>query len=242
MTEVFVASAMATSYPWKLQKPSTVSPRVRETADSFIMDSGIGDDVSNREVIELATKYDADYVVAKDYLHDRDRTTKSVNEFMEIFPEYDCSATPLVPLQPPHHKHYRELEGFDHYVLGGMALDTVDSEQQLKWIKEFRRVAPDVYAHGLGVGGSLPFVRECAAGDYLDSVDCSTPEQAAMFGKVLDSDLSQRDVLAFPGGEGKSDRTHPLAAFNSWQVRDVWEREADREGEQTALGDVLEFG
>lgn len=239
-TRVYVASAMPTGYPYKLQKPSTITPRVRDTAESFIMDSGIGDDVSNREVIELAIEHDADYVVAKDYLHDQDRTTESVREFINIFSEYVCDITPLIPLQPPFHKHYQELEGFDHYVLGGMAGNDVDTQTQLRWIREFRNVAPDVYAHGLGVGGCLKFVRECAAADLLDSVDCSTPEQAAIRGCVVGEDLRQREVMAFPGGEGRTKRSYPLADFNSWQVADVWGRE-DRRSENVAQAGVYDF-
>lgn len=223
MTDVYVASAMPTAYPLKLQKPSTVSPRVRETAETFIMDSGIGDDVSNAEVLDLAEKYDADYVVAKDYLHDQDRTTESVREFIDLYNDHDCTATPMIPLQPPFHEHYNDLPGFDHYVLGGMAGDNTSTRQCIRWIERFDDVAPDdAYVHGLGIGGGYGIVRAFAGTDTLDSIDCSTPEQAAMFGKVLDERLKQSEVLAFGSGEGKTQRTYPLAEFNSWQVQDVW--------------------
>jgi len=43
--EVYIASNMPTDYPLKLQKPSTVSDRVRTTAETFILDSGIGETV-----------------------------------------------------------------------------------------------------------------------------------------------------------------------------------------------------
>jgi len=113
---------MPTDYPNKLQKPSTVGSRVRDTADSYILDSGIGDDVSNAEVLELAEQHDADYVIGKDYLHDQDATTESVNEFLELHALQDVDATPMIPLQPPHHEHYHDLPGHSHYVLGGMVL------------------------------------------------------------------------------------------------------------------------
>ena len=233
-TRVFVASAMPTGYPYKLQKPSTISARVRETADCFIMDSGIGDDVSNREVIELAIEHDADYVVAKDYLHKQDKTTDSIREFVDIFSEYDCDITPLIPLQPPFAKHYRDVPEFDHYVLGGMATEDIGTDQQIRWIRDFRRVAPDVYAHGLGVGGGIEFVRKVAGTGLLDSIDCSTPEQAAMFGKVLNETLQQQEVRV-GNGEGISKRNIPLAAFNSWQVQDVWDRESQTTHRQATL-------
>jgi len=217
---------MPTNYPYKLQKPSTISNRVRDTAESFIMDSGIGDDVSNAEVLEYAAEYDADYVVAKDYLHDQDKTTQSVTDFMELYETHDCTATPLVPLQPPFHEHYQDLRGYNHYVLGGMAVDDVTTVQQIKWITRFRDVAPDVYAHGLGVGGGMEFVEKVAGSNLLDSVDCATPEMAGQFGSVLDERLRQQQVRVM-NGEGASKRNIPLSEFNSYQLQDVWRREAE---------------
>jgi hypothetical protein len=234
--KVFVASAMPTTYPYKLQKPSTISDRVRDTATDFILDSGIGDDVSNKEVLDLAAEYNADYVVAKDYLHDQDATTDSIRRFVDQYAYHGTDATPFIPLQPPHAEHYQALvdqglDVYDSYVLGGMATDDVTTAQQIRWIRDFHEATPDsIYAHGLGVGGGMEFVSTVAGKDWLDSVDCSTPEQAAMFGKALDTRLRQQEMLAFSGGEGKSRRTHPLAAFNSWQVRDVWVREAEQSG------------
>lgn len=226
MTQVYVASNMPTSYPCKLQKPSTVNNRVRETADSFIFDSGIGDDVSNKEVLDMAHEYEADYVVAKDYLHEQDATTESVKQFMELYSDHKCEAKPLIPLQPPYDEHYQDLSGYQRYVLGGMAVDTVDTAQQIAWIRDFRRVAPDVYAHGLGVGGGIEFVQKVAPTDLLDSIDCSTPEQAAQFGSVLDSRLRQNQVRVM-SGEGASKRNYALGEFNSYQLQDVWDREAE---------------
>jgi len=239
--DIYVASAMPTDYPLKLQKPSTISKRVVDSTDTVIMDSGIGDDVSNTEVLELATEYKADYVVAKDYLHDQTKTTDSIAKFRDLYADKETDATPLIPLQPPFIKHYEQLEArgldtFSHYVLGGMAIGEVDTTQQIRWIKEFHENGPDVYTHGLGVGGGMEFVSKVAGKGWLDSVDCSTPEQAAMFGQILDKRLRQKEMMAFPGGEGKSNRTHALAEFNSWQLHDVWERESQQVG-LAAYGD-----
>lgn len=227
--KVFVASNMPTDYPYKLQKPSTISDSVRSTATEFIMDSGIGDDVSNQEVLELASDYAADWVVAKDYLHDQERTTESVRACMDLYEASDVDATPMIPLQPPYDEHYKQLSEYDHYVLGGMAVDEVDTAQQIKWIHDFREVAPDVYAHGLGVGGGIEFVQKVAGNDLLDSVDCATPEMAGQFGAVLDERLRQQQVRVM-NGEGAAKRNIPLSEFNSFQLQDVWEREAERSG------------
>lgn len=240
MTTVFVASALETNYPWKLQKPSTVCESVRETAETFIMDSGIGDDASNEEVLELATEYDADYVIAKDYLHDPQRTTESVAEFIDHYEQSSCTATPMCPVQPDYVDHYGDMdnhsikgtsitEWFDHYVLGGMAGEEVDTAQAIRWIEKFRAVEPDAYCHALGVGGGIEFVEKVAGTGLVDSIDCSTPELAATMGCVLDGRLRQQKIRV---GSGDDTRAHNinLAGFNSWQLHNVWQREAKEEG------------
>jgi len=239
MVDVYAASAMPTKYPLKLQKPSTISDRVRETAETFIMDSGIGDDVSNAEVLELAEKHNADFVVAKDYLHDQLGTTESIRAFWELYNDFDISAEALIPLQPPFDEHYIELKkrGLDHshHVLGGMALDEISTTDQLKWIKDFNQVAPDVYTHGLGVGGGIEFIEKVAGTDLLDSVDCATPEMAGQFGAVLDERLRQQQVRVM-NGEGASKRNIPLSEFNSFQLQDVWERECKAQTNLSGYG------
>lgn len=233
MTDVFVASNVATDYPRKLQKPSTVNDRVRETAEAFIFDSGIGDDTTNREVLDGAHTYDADYVIAKDYLHDRDRTTDSIAVFLNEYEGHPCDATPMIPLQPPHARHYQELTAelgrFDHYVLGGMATPDVSTSKQIAYIREFDRVVhDDAYVHGLGIGGGRELVETLAPLEILNSVDCATPEIAAANGCVIDRDLSQHEVREH-NGTGARRRNRPLGEFNSWQLQDVWERERTRE-------------
>jgi len=228
MTELFIASAIPHSFPNKLQKPSTVNRRVRDKTETFIMDSGIGDDTDNADVLDLAAEYNADYVVACDVLHDQQATTESVHEFLRLYDDHETDATPLIPLQPPHSEHYRDLPEFDHYCLGGMATEDVSDTQAIRWIRQFRDAAgPEPYVHALGVGGGIEFVRQVAGSGMVDSVDCSTPEMAAMFGKVLDAQLRQTEVR-IGSGEGVSRRNIPLAEFNSWQIKDAWDREAER--------------
>ena len=214
---VYIASAMPTTYPYKLQKPSTISPRVRQTAESFIMDSGIGNDVSNEEVLDLAHKFNADYVVAKDVLHDFDTTTGNVKAFLTRFDAHECDATPLIPVQcdPENDKwhvdHLPELPDVDHYVLGGMAVEEVSTTDQIKSIKAFREaVGPDAYVHGLGVGGGIEFVSKVAGTGWLDSVDCATPEMAGQFGAVMDERLRQKQIRVM-SGEGAAKRNIPLS-------------------------------
>lgn len=230
MVDVYIASNIETEYPRKLQKPSTINQRVRDSSDTFIMDSGIGDEVSNQEVLDLALEYNADFVIAKDYLHDHEQTTESIYDFLTLYADHACESTPMIPLQPPFDEHYRSLDvEADHYVLGGMAFDDVGPVQQLTWIRDFNSVVGDEYVHALGVGGGIEFVTKVAGEGLVDSIDCSTPEQAAMFGSILDERLRQKQVRAFDSGEGAKKRNKALAEFNSWQLQDVWDREAKKQ-------------
>ena len=236
---VFVASNLPTNYPFKLQKPATINATVRDTAETFIFDSGIGDDETNAGVLETAREYDADYVIAKDYLHDQQATTESVREFVEVH-DADHPSTPMLPLQPPHATHYRDLprdlrQHFDVVCLGGMATEDISDTQAIRWIEGAARTIPsDVHIHALGVGGGIEFVRRVAGRGLVDSIDCSTPELAATFGAVLDDELRQREVRVH-SGDGAQQRNIPLAALNSWQLADVWQREAESATEQTTL-------
>lgn len=234
---VFVASAMPTSYPHKLQKPATIASRVRDTADTFIFDSGIGDDTTTQEVLDTAHEYNADYVIAVDELHDFETTTENAYGFLDAYQSHPCEATPMIPVQCQpekgrwHTDHLPQLPEHSHYVLGGMMDQTIAEREKIKSIREFRHaVGPDTYVHGLGIGGGIEIASKIAGTGWLDSVDCSTPEMAAKDGRLLDDRLRQREEMVFPGGEGRCKRTYPLAEFNSWQVRDVWVREAEYSG------------
>jgi len=237
---VFVASNMPTNYPYKLQKPATVNQEVRETAETFIFDSGIGDDTTTRDVLETAREYNADYVIPCDELHNQAATTEAIREFVKQFDETHPS-TPMLPLQPPHAEHYCSLpselqDWFDVVCLGGMAIDEISDAQAIRWIESAARVIPDSkHIHALGIGGGIEFVRRVAGRGLIDSLDCSTPELAATFGSVLDGQLNQRQIRV-GSGEDTRKRNTALAAFNSWQLADVWQREAESTTEQTTLG------
>jgi hypothetical protein len=244
MTKVFIASNIDTAYPRKLQKPANVNQSVRDSADTFIMDSGIGDDeISNADVLNLTSRYNADFVIAKDYLGDPPQTTESVAEFLDLLDDHECDATPMIPLQPPHSQHYHDITERcgeqSHYVLGGMAVPDCGVKTQIQHITAFGRTVHDsAYIHALGVGGGRDFVRRMAPKQILDSVDCATPELAAMNGRVICEDLRQ-ETLMIHSGEGNRKRVRQLAAFNSWQIHDAWNRAVESEitSSQTSLGE-----
>lgn len=223
----YVASNIPHDYPHKLQKPATASERIRETAESFILDSGIGDETTNADVLDLAHELQADYVIPCDELHDQDATTAAVDEFLELYQTHGCDAIPMIPLQPPHAEHYRDLRGHSHYCLGGMAVDDVTDKQAIRWMRELRRVAGDgPHVHGLGVGGGKTIIRSLAGDGIVDSVDAATPEMAAINGSVIEDTGRQEQVLIH-SGEGYRKRTAPLSELNCWQIQDMWAAQAD---------------
>lgn len=213
---------MPYSYPYKLVKPEHVTPGVVDSCETLIMDSGIGnDEVSNRDVLDLAEKYDADMVVAKDYLHEQDRTTESIRGFLREWGDHTCRATPLIPLQPPHHEHYRELPDNYHYLLGGMAFD-YETTEIIEAVERFREVAGTApYVHLLGVGANSRLMDYLAQNpEHVQSIDCSTPEQCAINGNIYDVGLTQKSYDIRTGVDSRLTRAG-LAQHLAYTLNDA---------------------
>lgn len=220
--DVYVASNMPYEYPYKLVKPEHVTPKVAQSCETLIMDSGIGnDEVSNADVLDLAHKHNADMVVAKDYLSDQPRTTESINRFIEEWWRHETSATPLIPLQPDHAKHYTDVPKAYHYLLGGMAFD-YDTSEIINAVESFRETAgPGPYVHLLGVGANPRLMEWLARNpEYVQSIDCSTPEQCAINSNIYDVSLRQRDYQ-IRGGEGSSQTRYMLAQHLAYTLNDA---------------------
>lgn len=220
--DVYVASNMPYEYPYKLVKPEHVTPKVAQSCDTLIMDSGIGnDDVTNADVLDLADRHNADMVVAKDYLHDQQRTTESVQEFLDLWEKHDCRATPLIPLQPDHAEHYDDVPAAYHYLLGGMAFDYNTSEI-INAVEMFRaKAGMGPYVHLLGVGANPRLMDWLADNpEYVQSIDCSTPEQCAINSNIYDTSLRQRDYQ-IRSGEGSSQTRYMLAQHLAYTLNDA---------------------
>jgi len=227
--DIYVASNMPYPYPYKLGKPKHQTHSIRDSCTTWIQDSGIGDDTTNADVLQMADEYDADFVIPCDELHDQQATTQAVREFMDLYESSDCRATPFIPLQPPYDEHYQDLPDYPAYCLGGIAFDYSPSEQ-VAAIESFRDAAgPEPYAHALGVGGSMTFVRYVANNpDAVQSVDCSTPEQAAINGSIIDAQLRQKSISILTG-DGSSPGRYSLAETNAYQLADAYTRAARSE-------------
>jgi len=222
--DVYIPSNMRYDYPYKLGKPSYASESVRETAETYIMDSGIGDDVTNQEVLDLAAKVDADFVVAKDILHDQQQTTENVKTFLDSWDNHHCRATPMIPLQPPHDEHYLDLPDAGHYLMGGISpgLTQYTTEDVIEFVRTFReRHGIEPYLHLLGVGANPTLAHWLGSNpDMVDSIDCSTPEQCAINGRVYDISLEQERYQLL-NGEHSSRGRRMLAKHLAFLLNDA---------------------
>lgn len=213
--KVFSASGGGQSsryhYPYKLESVPNSSESVRDTCREYIVDSGIIDPtVTNDEILNMAARRNATYVVPKDYLYNQPATTESVYDFLDRYEQHDCQAKPLIPLQPPHAGHYDELNEFSHYALGGLKNESPSA--QVDALESFREIADDEYVHALGFGGSLKFVKAVRENpELVDSVDLSTHEMAVMNDRLPDKTWEQQS-FEFPRGE---ESTTVRAAFAS---------------------------
>lgn len=55
----------------------------------------------------------------------------------------------------------------------------------------------------------------------MQSVDCSTPEQAAVNGSLIDAELKQKPISILRG-EGSSRGRYSLAETNAYQLTDAY--------------------
>lgn len=190
--DIYAASSLKHPWPFRLQNAAECYPSSFWRSQDRILDSAIGEDLSNKEVLDHAVERHATAVVAKDYLHDRSATTESIREFVELHdPERHPRA--YIPLQPPYDEHVREVypiiddSHVEHrYMLGGLA--TSSPGERIDALLDFREaVGEGPVAHGLGWGLDDDLV--AALRDeptLLDSVDNSSPAQAVQNDQILD--------------------------------------------------------
>ena len=240
--DVYVASNMPYEYPHKLVKPKNASPSVVNSAEVVMMDSGIGDDNSNKDVLDKAKKFGCDFVVAKDYLHDQDLTTKSIRDFYYQYEKHDYSGDVLIPLQGNHVEHYYEVGEPEKVLIGGIR--DFSSKKQVEIVQEFRNeVGNDIYVHGLGMGMSKTFVKAIREDPkMLDSIDCSTPEQNAINDKISDAELKQMQYTTCKGKHSSAMRyriSQLMAVQLNYVMTDFCDMDIYSENEK--VGSVFNF-
>ena len=181
----------STYFPWpyRMNNPKEASSTYVGDSDVFILDSGIThDDVDNEDVVEQALEHNPDYVFAADVLHDPERTTERVTEFLDMLDDAGVESEPIIPLQPTrkgrsdHGTHYSALEGLgEYYAVGGVKDESAETKRD--GAESVRRVAgDDIKLHGLGFGIEY-FTDDRVLEDViLDSLDSSSPIRQAQSG------------------------------------------------------------
>ena len=213
------------SWPFRLMSAKEARPAVRDACDSLIVDSVVTDPYySMQQVLDVAHRIEADYVVGKDWPAFVDpkgegvSTLDAYDHFAGTYHRHECEAELIVPLQPPFDKQtIRSLRrsGMDHFALGG--LRDLASIEQVRHIRTFREHAGyGVFAHGLGIGTSIEVlvaIRKSIAADptrpLVDSLDISTPENAVRNNKLPTKAWNQHRI-PLPSGE---DSTTVRAGF-----------------------------
>lgn len=174
-----------------------------------MLDSGFdnADTTTNADLIDTAEKYTPTYIIPNDVIGDPEATAEKVADFLEQARAANITATPFVPIQPPHREHYRLLEAeypeqarHSHFCLGGMR--DWEPEQQVEAIRNFREAAGwNCHVHALGLGGSLTLIQAFRdTPQLLDSLDLSTADRCTTSGKLPDKTWEPRE-FKLPQGE-----------------------------------------
>lgn len=219
---IYVASNMDYEYPYKLQHSGYASERIRNTCEDYIADSDINNpEAGNKKVLAQAEEYNAEYVIPADVLHNIEGTEQAVSEFQELRPSYDTNATMLHPIQPPHTTHLSQIEA-DHICLGGLK----DASPN-RVISVLESIDPSKYEHihllGVASRDVLSWLRD---NPVIDSLDATTPEDAAMNSSILTQYLEQRGI-DLPSGTFSSALRYQLARYNALVLNMLMTPECD---------------
>jgi len=189
---IYAASSLKHPWPYRLQNAAECYPASFWRSQDRVLDSAIGEDLSNGDVLRHAIERRATAVVAKDYLHDQQATTESIREFIRLH-DPDVHPRAYIPLQPPYDEHVAEVyplieeSPLSHrYMLGGLA--NASPEERIDGMLAFRaEIGDGPVAHGLGWGLDDELVATLREEpSLLDSVDNSSPSQAVQNDQVLD--------------------------------------------------------
>ena len=168
-------------WPWRMHPPSEATKSYRDACEHYVIDSDpLDDDVTAADVLDAATRYDAEVASLQDVYQDKDATVDSLLEGLEVADDHEFDGTLLLPLQAPYAECWRELGSPTEHWLGIGGLKDGRPAERLTATRTLRdATGPDVWIHGFGwgVNGIASAIRNDP--DLLDSLDYSTPMQDA---------------------------------------------------------------
>lgn len=193
-------------WPFRMQPVHEASKRHRNACERYIIDSSFKDEsITNEDVLDIAVDLKAEAAVLADVWQDVDATVDALVDGLEQYENHAYDGEVLLPLQPPHDQCYRKLieRGVspDHIFAIGGVKDAGDAAK-IQGAKAVRKMAPEVYIHGLGFGVTDELVGAIRDDpDLLDSLDYSTPIQNAMDGSVEAGEERMSVVAARAGSK-----------------------------------------
>lgn len=224
--DIYASSIMPRwGYPFKLMSYWEARGSVRDSADHLIIDSGYRKYGDMGKILEAAAQHDATWLVPPDitphfYCYDEISPESRAQELARHLRKYerkDLDTGVLLPVHRPVEGCLRALanpahtEKWSEYadgeslldVYGGVAvgLKGIPTSERLDIMATVERETPaETHIHGLSPGTDLEmfaFLRENP--HMVDSLDVSTPENAAKNNKIPDNEWHQHKV-PFPSG------------------------------------------
>jgi hypothetical protein len=183
-----------------MQSVKYISPTVTDTAEKNIIDSAIGEDYGNSDVVAAADDHDHDAVVPADVIGDNDETISQILELAIasnsklVVPvqksangEWYTSACETINVIEDHGLEDRVFS----YAVGGVK-DSSFTEQTAAVFDVREAIGPDSDLHLFGAGCSSQWALFLRANrDVLDSIDMSTPMRAPISGRYVIFNMSQ---------------------------------------------------
>lgn len=172
-------------WPWRMQPPKEATRSYRNSCEKYIIDSDPKDDsVTAEDVLDMAFKLDAEVASLQDVYLDKDGTVDALLRGLEVADGHSFDGKLLLPLQEPYVECWQELGEPETHLLGIGGLKDSTPQKRLEATHTLRNaVGDDVWIHGFGWGvdGIAETIR--AEPGLLDSLDYSSPVQAAATGE-----------------------------------------------------------
>lgn len=224
--DIYCSSIMPRwGYPHKLMSYWEARGTVRDSADHVIIDSGFRKYGDMGQILDTAAQHDAAWLIPPDitphfYCYDEISAESRAQELARHLRKYerkDLDTGVLLPLHRPVEECLVELQNPEHTakwgefpdgeslldIYGGVAigLKGIPTAERVEIMGTVNRQTPDgTHIHGLSPGTDMEmfaFLRENP--HMVDSLDVSTPENAARNNKIPDHEWHQHSV-PFPSG------------------------------------------
>lgn len=227
--EVYTSTNTAMmEYPFILGHPEECSPTLSSQAETYIMDSKIGDEsVGNEDVLRRGEDIDADVVTPADVMGNPEISSERIVDLFKSLTERDYDPTVLIPLQSneqmDHVDHYYDVaykleeHGFDvtnHRIsVGGIKEWT--PHEQLKTMCAVRdAVGSEQFVHGLGFGVCNDWIGAIRqAPSLLDSLDMTSIVQDIVNSNKLFRPRGDRVDYKMPRGTNSTVLSAMLRQF-----------------------------